>query len=143
MNVAGILKVKGRAVTTARPDSTLCEVAQKLSAKRIGAVVVVGDNGTVAGIISERDVIRAIGDRGPEALESPVAEFMTRDVVACSETSLVDELMQMMTRGRFRHLPVLEDGALVGIISIGDVVKHHVAEVEMEVSAMRSYLATG
>ena len=143
MNVAGILKVKGRAVTTARPDSTLYEAAQKLAAKRIGAVVVVGDQGTVAGIISERDVIRAIGDRGPEVLQSPVAEFMTRDVVACGETSLVDELMQMMTRGRFRHLPVLEDGALVGIISIGDVVKHHVAEVEMEVSAMRNYLATG
>ena len=143
MNVAGILKVKGRAVTTARPDSTLCEVAQKLSAKRIGAVVVVGDQGSVAGIISERDVIRAIGDRGPDALQLPVAEFMTRDVVACVETSLVDELMQMMTRGRFRHLPVIEDGALVGIISIGDVVRHHVAEVEMEVSAMRNYLATG
>ena len=143
MNVAGILKVKGRAVTTARPDSTLYEVAQKLSAKRIGAVVVVGDHGSVAGIISERDMIGAIGNRGPEALQAPVAEFMTRDVVSCSEASLVDELMQMMTRGRFRHLPVIEDGALVGIISIGDVVKHHVAEVEMEVSAMRNYLATG
>lgn len=143
MNVAAILKVKGRAVTTARPDSTLLDVVQRLAAKRIGAVVVVGESGAVAGIISERDIIRAIGDQGAAALQAPVAEFMTRNVVTCQETSVVDELMEMMTKGRFRHLPVIEDDALVGIISIGDVVKHHVAEVEMEVSAMRNYLATG
>lgn len=143
MNVATILKAKGRAVTTARPDTTLLEVAQKLAAKRIGAVVVVGDNGAVAGIISERDLIRAIGDRGMAALSAPVAEFMTRAVISCSENSVVDELMETMTNGRFRHLPVMEEGALVGIVSIGDVVKFHVAEVEMEVSAMRNYLATG
>lgn len=143
MNVATILKVKGRAVTTARPDTSLLDVAEKLAAKKIGAVIVVGENGTVAGIISERDIIRAIGDRGASALTLPVAEFMTRSVVSCSEASLIDELMEMMTKGRFRHLPVIEDGALVGIISIGDVVKHHVAEVEMEVSAMRNYLAAG
>jgi CBS domain-containing protein len=143
MNVAAILKVKGRAVTTARPDSTLLDVVQRLAAKRIGAVVVVGENGAVAGIISERDIIRAIGDQGAAALQAPVAEFMTRNVVTCHETSVVDELMETMTKGRFRHLPVIDDDALVGIISIGDVVKHHVAEVEMEVSAMRNYLATG
>jgi CBS domain-containing protein len=143
MNVATILKVKGRAVTTVRPDASLLDVSQKLAAKKIGAIVVVGENGMVTGIISERDVIRAISDRGAAALDAPVAEFMTRSVVSCQETSLVDELMEMMTKGRFRHLPVLEQGALVGIISIGDVVKHHVAEVEMEVSAMRNYLATG
>ncbi len=143
MNVASILKLKGRAVTTARPDSSLQTVAEKLGAKKIGAVVVVGDNGTVAGIISERDIIRAIGDRGARALAEPVSEVMTRHVVSCTETSELDELMEMMTKGRFRHLPVIEDGALVGIVSIGDVVKYHIAEVEMEVSAMRNYLATG
>jgi CBS domain-containing protein len=143
MNVASILKLKGRAVSTARPDASLLDVAQKLGAKKIGAIVVVGDNGHVAGIISERDLIRAIAERGAAALALTVADVMTRTVVACQETSELDELMEMMTKGRFRHMPVIEDGALVGIISIGDVVKYHVAEVEMEVSAMRNYLATG
>lgn len=143
MNVASILKLKGRAVSTARPDASLIEVAQKLGAKKIGAIVVVGDNGSVAGIISERDIIRALAERGASALSLPVADVMTRAVISCGETSELDELMEIMTKGRFRHLPVIEDGALVGIVSIGDVVKHHVAEVEMEVSAMRNYLATG
>jgi len=143
MNVATILKAKGRSVTTVRPDQSLQDVANKLAARKIGAVVVVGENGIVDGIISERDVIRAVAERGTSALELHVARVMTRDVVTCTETSLVDELMEMMTAGRFRHLPVVEDGALVGIVSIGDIVKNHIATVEMEVSAMRSYLATG
>lgn len=143
MNVASILKLKGRAVSTVRPDATLLDVAQKLGPKKIGAIVVVGINGVVAGIISERDIIRVISEKGAEALTMAVSEVMTRHVVSCSETSELEELMETMTKGRFRHLPVVDDGALVGIISIGDVVKYHVAEVEMEVSAMRSYLATG
>jgi CBS domain-containing protein len=143
MNVASILKLKGRAVSTARPDVSLLDVAQKLGAKKIGAIVVVGDNGHVAGIISERDIIRALAERGAQALTLTVSDAMTRTVVSCQETSEIDELMETMTKGRFRHMPVIEDGALVGIVSIGDVVKYHVAEVEMEVSAMRNYLATG
>jgi CBS domain-containing protein len=143
MNVNAILKLKGRAVSTARPDASLLDIVQKLGAKKIGAIVVVGDNGNVAGIISERDVIRAVAEHGTAALSLNVSEFMTRSVVSCPETSAIDELMEMMTKGRFRHLPVIEEGALVGIVSIGDVVKHHLAEVEMEVSAMRNYLATG
>lgn len=143
MNVASILKAKGRAVTTVRPNATLLDVAKKLGPKKIGAVVVVGDNGHVAGIISERDIIRVVSEHGAAALSMVVSDVMTRNVVACGETSELDELMEMMTKGRFRHLPVIEDDALVGIISIGDVVRHHVAEVEMEVSAMRNYLATG
>ncbi|HRN89117.1 CBS domain-containing protein [Hyphomicrobium sp.] len=143
MNVASILKAKGRAVTTVRPNATLLDVAKKLGPKKIGAVVVVGDNGHVAGIISERDIIRVVSEHGAAALSMVVSEVMTRNVIACGETSELDELMEMMTKGRFRHLPVIEDDALVGIISIGDVVRHHVAEVEMEVSAMRNYLATG
>lgn len=143
MNVASILKLKGRNVTTVSPSATLTEVSHKLAEKKIGAIVVVGSAGNVDGIISERDIVRAIGDRGEDALRTPVSEVMTRDVVSCSETSEIDDLMEMMTKGRFRHLPVIQENALVGIISIGDVVKYHLAEVEMEVSAMRNYLATG
>lgn len=143
MNVAAILKAKGRAVSTARPDATALDVCSKMASKRIGAVVIVGDHGHVAGIISERDIIRTLAEHGAATLSLPVSEIMTRDVVSCQETTTVDELMGMMTQGRFRHLPVIEDDALVGIISIGDVVKNHVAEVEMEVSAMRGYLASG
>lgn len=144
MNVATILKAKGRAVATARPDMSLLDVCARLSSKKIGAIVIVGEQGRVAGIISERDVIRTVSERGAAALAMPVSEAMTRTVVSCHESMTLDELMGTMTQGRFRHLPVLDDGdALVGIISIGDVVKHHIAEVEMEVSAMRGYLATG
>jgi CBS domain-containing protein len=143
MNVAAILKAKGRAVSTVRPDTTLLEVSRKLAAKKIGAIVIIGDKGEVAGIISERDIIRNIADRGEAALSTPVAEAMTRNVVTCQETTTLDELMQTMTQGRFRHIPVVEEEALVGIVSIGDVVKLHIAEVEMEVEAMRGYLATG
>ncbi len=143
MNVGLILKSKGRAVSTVRPNATLLDVTKKLGQKKIGAIVVVGENGQVAGIISERDVIRAVSEHGAQALSMMVSEVMTRSVVACQETSEIDELMEMMTKGRFRHLPVIEDEALVGIVSIGDVVKYHIAEVQMEVSAMRNYLATG
>ena len=143
MNVATILKLKGRSVATAKPDNTLQEIAAKLAQKRIGAIVVVGENGHVDGIISERDVIRAIGEGGAAALQKQARDVMTANVVSCSEASALDELMDLMTTGRFRHLPVMEDGNLVGIVSIGDVVKNHVAEVEMEASSMRSYLATG
>jgi CBS domain-containing protein len=143
MNVASILKLKGRQVATARPDTTLLEITTKLSQRRIGAMVIVGENGHVAGIVSERDVIRAIAEGGPEALNQAVSTVMTQNVVSCSEKSAIDELMELMTEGRFRHLPVMEAGSLVGIISIGDVVKNHVAEVEMEVSSLRSYLTTG
>ena len=140
MNVAAILRHKGRAVTTARPTTTLLEVADKLAAKRIGAILIVGTHGEIAGIVSERDIIRALSVRGPDCLTEPVLETMTKHVVTCEETDTLDELMAMMTARRFRHLPVMADGALVGIISIGDVVKHHVSEVEMEATAMREYI---
>jgi CBS domain-containing protein len=143
MNIGQILKAKGRAVATARPDATLLEIVNKLSQKKIGAIVIVGDNGGVVGIISERDVIRKLGERGPEVLSEPVSQSMTTNVISCQETGTLDELMEVMTQGRFRHCPVIEDGALVGIISIGDVVKNHIAEVEMEVTAMRGYFVTG
>jgi CBS domain-containing protein len=143
LNIGQILKVKGRSVSTARPADTVQEVANRLAQRKIGAIVIVGDNGAVSGIISERDLIRVIALHGPKALNLPVSEVMTREVVTCTESTPVDEVMEIMTHGRFRHIPVVEDSAMIGIISIGDVVKHHIAEVELEVSAMRGYLATG
>jgi CBS domain-containing protein len=143
MNVASILKSKGRSVTTAKPGMTLQDVAARLASKKIGAIVVVGSKSEVAGIISERDVVRAISERGADCLSEPVSSVMTRSVVTCSESDTLDQLMAAMTAGRFRHLPVVEDGRLVGIVSIGDVVKHHIAEVEMEASALRTYIVAG
>jgi len=143
MNVATILKQKGRSVTTVPPTITLQEVAKRLTQRRIGALVVVGAHGQIEGIISERDIIRALSESGADCLGRPVTESMTRQVVTCQETDTLDELMAMMTQRRFRHLPVVTDGDLVGIISIGDVVKHHVAEIEMEATAMRAYIAHG
>ena len=142
MNVAAILKGKGRTVVTTRPDASLEEIARKLAEKKIGAIVVMGDDGVLAGIVSERDIIRSISDRGPVCLQEPVSRSMTRAVQTCDVADTLDELMSKMTAGRVRHLPVVDDGALVGIVSIGDVVKHHIAEVEMEASALRGYIAT-
>ncbi|MCH9809345.1 MAG: CBS domain-containing protein [Alphaproteobacteria bacterium] len=143
MNVASLLKAKGRAVATASADQTLLDIASALAHKKIGAIVILGESGDVAGIISERDLVKAIATGGAAMLERPVGEAMTRDVISCSEDQTMEELMEIMTKGRFRHVPVYSDGKLSGIISIGDVVKNHIAEVEMEVSAMRDYLATG
>lgn len=140
MNVAAILRQKGRAVTTASPTTTLLEVANKLAAKRIGAIVIVGARGKVDGIISERDIIRCLSTHGPDCLTRPVSKSMTRYVISCEEDDTLDQLMARMTEGRFRHLPVITNGALVGIISIGDVVRHHMAEVTMEATAMREYI---
>jgi len=143
MNIAQILKAKGRAVATVRPDATLFDIINRLTQKKIGAIVVVGDNGEVVGIVSERDIIRRLAERGEGALKESVSQSMTSSVISCHETSTIDEIMELMTQGRFRHVPVIEDGALVGIVSIGDIVKNHIAEVEMEVTAMRGYFATG
>ncbi len=143
MNIAQLLKAKGRAVTTARPGLKLLDIIASLASKRIGAIIIVGDKGELAGIISERDIIHALAKSGEAVLQDPVSKHMTRDVVTCQESTTIDEVMELMTQGRFRHITVIEDGALVGIISIGDVVKNHIAEVEMEVTAMRGYFATG
>jgi CBS domain-containing protein len=143
MNVSAILKEKGRSVATARPEATMQEIVQRLATKKIGAVVVVGAHGRVDGILSERDVIRALARDGAASLDQPVSAYMTVDVITCAEADTLDQLMSTMTAGRFRHVPVVEDGSLVGIISIGDVVKHHIAEVEMEASALKTYLVAG
>lgn len=143
MIIGQILKSKARGVTTARPDDSIHEIALQLATRKIGAVVIIGEGGKVAGIISERDIIRLIAEHGADALAMPAKDGMTRDVISCTRESTLDQIMETMTKGRFRHLPVIEDGALAGIISIGDVVKYHTAEVELEVTAMRGYLATG
>jgi CBS domain-containing protein len=143
MNVAAILKGKGRAVVTAAPSVLLGEIARMLADRKIGAIVVVEDAGRIEGIISERDIIARIAAFGAACLAEPVSAAMTRTVVTCEEDDTLDELMARMTSGRFRHLPVTDRGALVGIVSIGDIVKHHIAEVEMEASALRGYIVAG
>lgn len=143
MHVATILEQKGRAVVTVRQDATVMEVARKLADKRIGAVVVLGAERKVIGIISERDIVRVLGSDGVEALSLPVDEAMTHEVMTCRETDTIDWLAGMMTEHRIRHLPVVENGRLIGIVSIGDVVKHHIAEVQMEAMAMRDYISAG
>lgn len=141
MHIGQILKTKPLGVSTAQPEDTLQEVATRLSQRKIGAIVIVGESGKVVGIISERDIIRLVAEHGGRALSMPVSSAMTREVKSCSRSNTVDETMEMMTRGRFRHLPVIEEDSLVGIVSIGDVVKHHISEVELEVSVMRDYMS--
>ena len=141
MNVEQLLSGKGHDVISVQPHRTLSEAIRTLSEKRIGAVVVMGADGALVGILSERDIIRALGASGAEALSSPVSRAMTAKVVTCRLETSIDELMEIMTSGRFRHVPVMEDGRVVGIVSIGDVVKHRVAEIEAESKAMRDYIA--
>lgn len=143
MTVETILKSKGRTVVTMRAQQGLAEAAELLARHRIGAVVVQGAGGRVAGVLSERDVVRAIAERGAQALNDPISAYMTERVVTCAPLDSVDELMEAMTHGRFRHLPVVEDDRLLGIVSIGDVVKLKIAQAEREVVAMREYIATG
>lgn len=142
MNVEHILSEKGRTVVTIEPDRTLNEAVRLLASRRIGAVVVAREPESLTGILSERDIVRALAEEGVQALDSPVSRFMTGRVVTCTPRAAVDEVMEMMTRGKFRHLPVVSEGRLLGIVSIGDVVKHRVAEIEAEHKAMREYIAT-
>ncbi len=142
MTVRAILSLKGREVTTVAPEASLLEAAQTLSEQRIGSLVITSVGKKIAGIISERDIVRAVASRGEAALNQPVKEFMTKTVITCTADDTMNVLMSRMTAGRFRHLPVLEDGQLDGIISIGDVVKFRVAEMEREHEALKQYIAT-
>lgn len=141
MNVATILQSKGGNVVTARPTATVVEIAKLLHDARIGAVVISSDRVRVEGILSERDIVRALAEHGEATLSRTAADLMTRDVVTCGPSDDAGHLMSVMTSGRFRHLPVLEEGALVGLVSIGDVVKSRVEEVEREAEALREYVA--
>jgi CBS domain-containing protein len=142
MTVRAILDLKGRDVTTIAPDKTLGDAASLLSEHKIGALVVTGADRRVTGILSERDIVKAVSADGAAALEEKISARMTREVVTCALHDTMAELMGRMTAGRFRHLPVIDSGRLVGIISIGDVVKHRLAEMERESSAMRDYIMT-
>jgi CBS domain-containing protein len=137
MDVDGILRAKGATVVTIRPDATIGELVRGLRDERIGAMVVSEDGRSVLGIISERDVVRGLADHGPRIMEAPVADLMTRNVVVCSPRDTVKQVMAEMTRRRVRHLPVVADGVLRGIVSIGDVVKNRLDEMETETNVLR------
>jgi CBS domain-containing protein len=141
VSVKSILDIKGRNVVTAGPDTTLSEGAKILSENRIGAIVVVGLEGKIAGIFTERDVVNAVAKFGTDSLQRPLASLMTAKVHRCKEESTIDELMEMMTKRRFRHVPVEERGKLVGIISIGDVVKSRIKQIELEAEQIKAYIA--
>ena len=142
MTVKTILSEKGSNVVTINPNATLEEAIAMLGAKRIGALVVLGADQRVIGILSERDIIRVLAERGADALQEPLAQTMTRVVVTCGEADSVSDLMERMTHGRFRHIPVVEQDRLVGIISIGDVVKERLGEMARESEALRDYIQT-
>jgi CBS domain-containing protein len=142
MTVGIILTRKGRDVVTIDLSATLGEAARLLAEKRIGAALILGADHRIAGIISERDVVLALAEGGAGALDLPVGRTMTRKVETCTEGEAVSSIMERMTHGKFRHMPVVDQGRLIGVISIGDVVKHRVHEMEHESRAMRDYIQT-
>jgi CBS domain-containing protein len=139
MNAATILKFKGRGVVTTTANKSLLDIAKLLAEHGIGCIVIVGDDDKIVGIVSERDLIRAIGQAGPKVLNEPVSDFMTKNVVTAREADTSERLMSEMTVHRFRHMPVVETDRLIGLISIGDLVKMQIADVEMEAAATREY----
>ena len=142
MTVKAILSAKGGNVVTIEPHATLAAAVKRLVEHRIGALVVQGADNRVAGIVSERDIMRALAERGAAVLDEPISQVMTRKVVTCTQSDTVAAIMERMTDGKFRHVPVVEQNRLVGIISIGDVVKHRLGEMESESAAMRNYILT-
>lgn len=142
MNVKTILAAKGGDVVRIEPGATLSQAAMLLAERRIGAVVILGAGERLAGILSERDIVRAVAENGAAALQTPVSQVMTRNVATCGENDNVASIMERMTKGRFRHMPVVEKDRLVGLISIGDVVKNRVEEIEAESEAIRDYIRT-
>jgi CBS domain-containing protein len=146
MNVKAILAAKqrnlGGDIISIEPTADLAAAAKLLSAHRIGAVVIRGAGERLAGILSERDIVRALSDHGADALALPVGQVMTREVATCGEDDTIASIMERMTAGKFRHMPVIANGRLTGLISIGDVVKQRVEEIEGESEAMRDYIRT-
>ena len=142
MTVKTILSAKGGNVTTIEPSADLAAATKLLAEKRIGALLITGAEGRVVGILSERDIVRTLAAHGAAALQLPLSEVMTRKVVTCTESETVSVIMERMTAGKFRHVPVVEQERLIGVISIGDVVKHRLQEMENESSALRDYIQT-
>jgi CBS domain-containing protein len=143
MQVRHLLRDKGREVVTIASDATISEAARLLARRRIGAVVVRHRDGSLAGILSERDIVRAVADDSIAALGQTVGAHMTRSLSTCAEADSVEDIMEQMTRGRFRHVPVLEEDRIVGIVSIGDVVKSRIEETLREAESLREYIAAG
>lgn len=142
MTVSSILAAKGGDVITIQPTATLGAAAALLTKRRIGALVVLGAGDRVAGILSERDIVHALAERGLQALDEPLSQSMTRDVATCGPEETINSLMERMTKGKFRHMPVVESGRLSGIVSIGDIVKQRLDDMERESEAMRDYIQT-
>jgi CBS domain-containing protein len=140
MIVKSILSAKGSNVFSIEPTATLETAVDTLARHRIGALLVLGPDRRVMGILSERDIVRVLAERGADVLKLPLSQVMTRKVVTCSQSDTIDVLMQRMTTGKFRHLPVVEQDQVIGVISIGDVVKHRVQEMEQESAALKDYI---
>jgi CBS domain-containing protein len=142
MRIADVLRSKGAAVVTINPDATVKELLAGLAEQNIGAMVVVGDEGVV-GIVSERDVVRQLHARGPDVLSGPISQIMTKAVATCTKSDTVDSISALMTNSRVRHVPVLDGATLIGIVSIGDVVKTRMEELEAEQEQLQSYITQG
>jgi CBS domain-containing protein len=147
MTVKAILSRKGNAVITIEPTVPLCDAIKILDERRIGAVVITGSDQQIVGILSERDIVRTLARNARDAVacrlcDEPVGQVMTSKVETCTQSDSVYEIMERMTTGKFRHLPVVERGRLVGIVSIGDVVNHRLREMELESNAMHDYILT-
>ncbi len=143
MQVSGLLAVKGDEVVTVRPDDTATQVVETLAANKIGAVVVTADGSSIAGVLSERDIVSALAAGGAAALDQPVSAIMTTEVITCEPATTVDQLMSLMTERRIRHIPVLVEGRLAGLVSIGDVVRDRIADLETESQVLHDYIAHG
>jgi CBS domain-containing protein len=143
MFVSEILAQKGGLVFTVTPGTSIAQLSQQLSTRRIGSVLVLDGEGAVAGIVSERDLVRALASHGAKALELEARQVMTREVVTCDPDDSIDQVMQTMTQGRFRHLPVVRHGELLGLVSIGDVVKARLEETKHETEALKAYIVAG
>jgi CBS domain-containing protein len=141
MTVRAVLESKGYNIVIVDPRATVRAAVKLLSERRIGAVLVMAD-GRIAGILSERDIVRVLGERGATILDEKVEEVMTRKVITCRPSDTVAAIMESMTDGKFRHLPVVDDGKVVGLVSIGDVVKRRVMDIEHEQQALRDYIKT-
>jgi CBS domain-containing protein len=142
MTVKALLAAKGGDVVTIEPNTSVLAASRLLAERRIGALVVTGADRRVVGIVSERDIVQRLAVHGAATLDLPLNEIMTRKVMTCHPTDTISSLMERMTQGKFRHLPVVDQGRLIGIVSIGDVVKHRLEEMEREQSALRDYIQT-
>ncbi|GLR81316.1 CBS domain-containing protein (plasmid) [Azospirillum oryzae] len=141
MHVAAVLKRKGNRIVSATPGDSVAAVTRLLTEHRIGAVLVMDDDGQPVGILSERDVVRAVARDGADALDRPAADLMTRELITGTPTDTVADMMAVMTQRRIRHVPIVESGQVIGVISIGDVVKARIDDAELEVESLRGYVA--